>query len=265
DRAVLGAARGVAAFGLHGPEVGLAQGSLGAEAVAVGDLVEAVLHRLRADLDRLEEDVVLGIARHSRLLLGRQAVLDSVEPRPCLQPIRERAAAVSASDYTISDEARARRAPSGRRSASGRSGSRSAGGGSRHERMVRMLEEDVWSKLPPEVRGVPVTKGRARGDPRLRAGRRFDPRHVDAGCDRARRARLPRAVGEVAEAKSVLVGAPTLVEAESFSPGGWGGAAPNFSATRSRRSTPPSSNSARTTGARRSPRGSGSAKAARQR
>jgi hypothetical protein len=30
----------------------------------VGDLVEAVLHRLRADLDRLEEDVVPGVARH---------------------------------------------------------------------------------------------------------------------------------------------------------------------------------------------------------
>jgi hypothetical protein len=32
----------------------------------VGDLVEAVLHGLRADLDRLEENVVLRVTRHSR-------------------------------------------------------------------------------------------------------------------------------------------------------------------------------------------------------
>ena len=66
DRAVLGADRRVAALGLHRPEVRLVEGLLGAEAVAVGDLVEAVLHRLRADLDRLEEDVVLRVTRHSR-------------------------------------------------------------------------------------------------------------------------------------------------------------------------------------------------------
>jgi len=35
----------------------------------VRDLVEAVLEHLRSDLDRLEEDVVLGIARHGSLLL----------------------------------------------------------------------------------------------------------------------------------------------------------------------------------------------------
>jgi hypothetical protein len=34
----------------------------------VRHLVEAVLERLRADLDRLEEDVVLGVARHGALL-----------------------------------------------------------------------------------------------------------------------------------------------------------------------------------------------------
>ena len=37
---------------------------LAPEAGAVGHLVEAVPQRLRADLHRLEEDVVAGIARH---------------------------------------------------------------------------------------------------------------------------------------------------------------------------------------------------------
>src|SRR5207245_8701733 len=51
DRAVLGAAGGIAALGLHRAEVRLAEGPFRAEAVAVRDLVEAVLHRLRPDLD----------------------------------------------------------------------------------------------------------------------------------------------------------------------------------------------------------------------
>jgi antitoxin VapB len=32
------------------------------------------------------------------------------------------------------------------------------GGKSRYQRLVESLEENVWSKLPPDVRGVPVTK-----------------------------------------------------------------------------------------------------------
>src|SRR5919106_1695507 len=69
DRAVLGADGGVAALGLHRPEVRLAERLLGPEPVAVGDLVEAVLHRLRSDLDGLEEDVVPWVARHAGCLL----------------------------------------------------------------------------------------------------------------------------------------------------------------------------------------------------
>ena len=66
DGAVLRTDCGVATLGLHGPEVRLVEGLLRPEPVAVGDLVEAVLHGLRADLDRLEEDVVLRVTRHSR-------------------------------------------------------------------------------------------------------------------------------------------------------------------------------------------------------
>src|SRR5262245_11053055 len=64
DGAVLGADRGVAALRLHRPEIRLVERLLRSEAVAVGDLVEAVLHSLRADLNRLEEDVVLRVTRH---------------------------------------------------------------------------------------------------------------------------------------------------------------------------------------------------------
>jgi antitoxin VapB len=32
------------------------------------------------------------------------------------------------------------------------------GGRSRHERMVQLLEQTVWSKLPPGVRGTTITK-----------------------------------------------------------------------------------------------------------
>src|SRR5437773_2281726 len=64
DRAVLGAAGAVAALGLQRAEIGLAERLLRPEAVAMRDLVEAVLHRLRPELDRLEEDVVFRVARH---------------------------------------------------------------------------------------------------------------------------------------------------------------------------------------------------------
>ncbi len=49
DRAVLGADAAVAALGLHRAEIGLVHRLLRAEAVAVRDLVEAVLHDLRAE------------------------------------------------------------------------------------------------------------------------------------------------------------------------------------------------------------------------
>src|SRR3954449_12976643 len=65
DRAVLRADRGVAALGLHRTEVRLVERLLRPEPIAVRDLVEAVLHCLRPDLDRLEEDVVLRVTRHS--------------------------------------------------------------------------------------------------------------------------------------------------------------------------------------------------------
>ncbi len=64
DRAVLRADAAVAALGLHRPEVGLVHRLLRAESVAVRNLVEAVLHRLRAELDRLEENVVPGVSSH---------------------------------------------------------------------------------------------------------------------------------------------------------------------------------------------------------
>ena len=68
DRAILGAARTPAALGLHATVVRLHPRLLRAGADAMWHLVEAVLQRLRADPDRLEEDVVLGVARHSPLL-----------------------------------------------------------------------------------------------------------------------------------------------------------------------------------------------------
>ncbi len=90
DRAVLGAAGGVATLGLHGAEVRLAERPLRAEAVAMGDLVEAVLHRLRADLDRLEEHVVLRVTRHCarHLLLSDASIL---RPRTVVCKREERA------------------------------------------------------------------------------------------------------------------------------------------------------------------------------
>src|SRR6202035_3720677 len=68
DRAVFGATRSPAALGLHAAVIGLHARLLRARTDAVRHLVEAVLERLGADLDRLEEDVVLGVARHSPLL-----------------------------------------------------------------------------------------------------------------------------------------------------------------------------------------------------
>ena len=64
DRAVLGRHGSPAALGLHGAEVRLEAGPVGAGTVAVRRLEEAVGQGLRADLERLEQDVVLGIARH---------------------------------------------------------------------------------------------------------------------------------------------------------------------------------------------------------
>src|SRR5437899_2569063 len=64
DRAVLGTAGAVAALGLQRAEIRLAERLLRPEAVAMRDLVEAVLHRLGPELDRLEEDVVFRVARH---------------------------------------------------------------------------------------------------------------------------------------------------------------------------------------------------------
>jgi hypothetical protein len=53
-----------AAFGLHAAEAGLRAGLLRAEARAMRNGVETVPKRLRADPDRLEEDVVTRIAGH---------------------------------------------------------------------------------------------------------------------------------------------------------------------------------------------------------
>src|SRR5436190_12380242 len=64
DRAVLGAAGAPAALRLHAAVIGLHAGLLGPGPDAVRYLVEAILQRLRTDLDRLKEDVVLRIARH---------------------------------------------------------------------------------------------------------------------------------------------------------------------------------------------------------
>jgi hypothetical protein len=64
DRADLGEDRRPAALGLHPAEGGLEPGLVRAGAVAVRDLPEPVPQRVRADPDRLEQDVVLGFAGH---------------------------------------------------------------------------------------------------------------------------------------------------------------------------------------------------------
>src|SRR5688572_7084235 len=81
DGAVLRAAGRIAALGLHGAEVSLAHRLLRPESVAVGDLVEAVLHGLRADLNRLEEDVVLRVTRHWAGLLLTSGGEGILQPR----------------------------------------------------------------------------------------------------------------------------------------------------------------------------------------
>src|SRR5882672_2474452 len=77
DRAVLGTAGAVAALRLHRAEIRLAQWLLRPEAVAMRDLVEAVLHRLGSELDRLEEDVVLRVTRH----VAKPPLADGAPPR----------------------------------------------------------------------------------------------------------------------------------------------------------------------------------------
>jgi hypothetical protein len=72
NRAVLGADPGPAALGLHAPVICLHAGLFRARADAVGDLVKAVLQRLGTDRDRLEQDVVLWVARHCFSLLPRE-------------------------------------------------------------------------------------------------------------------------------------------------------------------------------------------------
>ena len=72
DRAVLGAEGPPAALRLHAAVIGLEAGLLRARADAVGHLVEAILQRLRPELDRLEEDVVLRVARHTVFLPRRR-------------------------------------------------------------------------------------------------------------------------------------------------------------------------------------------------
>ena len=64
DRGVFGADSAPAALGLHAAEGGLGARPLRACAVAVGNLIEAVLHGLRTDPNRLEQAVILRITRH---------------------------------------------------------------------------------------------------------------------------------------------------------------------------------------------------------
>ena len=66
DRAELGADRRPAAFGLRRAEPCLRAGPVGAEARAVGHLVEAVAQDFRPDSNRLEENVEPGVAGHGR-------------------------------------------------------------------------------------------------------------------------------------------------------------------------------------------------------
>ena len=72
NRAVLGTEGAPAALGLHPAVIGLKARLLRAGADAVGHLVEAILQRLGPELDRLEEDVVLRVARHTVLLPRRR-------------------------------------------------------------------------------------------------------------------------------------------------------------------------------------------------
>src|ERR1700730_8918872 len=65
NREYLGAYRGPPALRLHAAHCGMAVREDGAEAVAVGNLVETVLERHRAQSNGLEQNVVTRIARHS--------------------------------------------------------------------------------------------------------------------------------------------------------------------------------------------------------
>jgi hypothetical protein len=65
DLAFLGADHGPAALGLHAAHGRQRQRHVVAHAVAMGHLVEAVAGGDGADLDRLEQDIVTRIARHS--------------------------------------------------------------------------------------------------------------------------------------------------------------------------------------------------------
>ena len=64
NRAVLGVDAGPTALGLQRAVGGLEAGLVGSGADAVRNLVEAIAERLRADLDRLEQNVVFRIACH---------------------------------------------------------------------------------------------------------------------------------------------------------------------------------------------------------
>ena len=65
DLDLLGAYHGPAAFGLDPAHIGLAGRIAVSHAVAVRHLVEAVACGHRADLDRLEEDVIAGVSHGS--------------------------------------------------------------------------------------------------------------------------------------------------------------------------------------------------------
>ena len=64
DRAVLRVDDGPAAFSFHAANRRLRVWIVGAEPGAVRRLVEAILHRLRPDAERLEEHVVLRVTGH---------------------------------------------------------------------------------------------------------------------------------------------------------------------------------------------------------
>src|ERR1700676_4526130 len=64
DGAELREARAPAPLGVYAAKMSLSAGSLGARSGAVRGLPESIAELLRADLDRLEQHVVLGISGH---------------------------------------------------------------------------------------------------------------------------------------------------------------------------------------------------------
>jgi hypothetical protein len=76
DGAVLRVDGGPASLGLQRSMTGLAARLANAEAGAVRNLVEAVPKRLRADPDRLEEDIMTGVAGDARTLTGLRLLLN---------------------------------------------------------------------------------------------------------------------------------------------------------------------------------------------